>query len=320
MCQEFNQADILEDTLRDLSPQLLNILLKDHTRSTPERQENIFWATDDYAALGPGYAYVNPIMPALITGERGHVVMPRVKKHKDTQTARSREMAEVFTPSWVCNAQNNLIDEAWFGRRGVFNREITLDDGTHTWQTNTAPIAFPEGKTWRDYVNSTRLEITCGEAPYIVTRYDTTTGDFISLSDRIGLLDRKLRVVSENVHTSGEWLKAAQAAYKHTYAYEWQGDSLLLAREAMLVSFIEYYRAKFGEMPLQKSLEYIAYIISWNVWQMDGLKGCIPGEEPREPSLFDETSNLCLIKDWGATDPQTGKKGKKIRFIDLINK
>lgn len=320
MCQEFSQADILEDTLRDLSPQLLNILLKDHTRSTPERQENIFWGTDDYAALGPGYAYANPIMPALITGERGHVVMPRVKKHKDTQTARSREMAEVFTPSWICNAQNNLIDDAWFGRQGVFNREITLDDGTPTWQTTTEPIGFPEGKTWRDYVNSTRLEITCGEAPYIVSRYDTTTGDFISLPDRIGLLDRKLRVVSENVHTSGEWLKAAQAAYKHTYAYEWQGDSLLLAREAMLVSFIEYYRAKFGEMPLQKSLEYIAYIISWNVWQMDGLKGCIPGEEPREPSLFDETSNLCLIKDWGGTDPQTGKKGKKIRFIDLINK
>ena len=101
MCQDFNQADILEDTLRDLSPQLLNILLKDHTRSTPEHQENIFWATDDYAALGPGYAYADPILPALITGERGHVVMPRVKKHKDTQTARSREMAEVFTPSWI---------------------------------------------------------------------------------------------------------------------------------------------------------------------------------------------------------------------------
>ena len=31
----------------------------------------------------------------------------------------------MFTPSWVCNAQNNLIDDAWFGRKGVFNEEIT---------------------------------------------------------------------------------------------------------------------------------------------------------------------------------------------------
>ena len=266
MYPSFNEADILEDTLQ--SPDILTCLLKDHTRSTPEVQNNIFWATDDYTELGAGYGYHDPILPGLITGERGHVVMPRVKKQKHTQTARSREMAEVFTPSWVCNAQNNLIDEAWFGRSGVFNEEVTLEDGRHTWRTTQGPITFPEGKTWCDYIHSTRLEITCGEAPYIVSRYDTTTGQFIPLPERIGLLDRKLRVVSENVHTSTEWLKAAQSAYRHIYAYEWQGDSLLLAREAMLVSFIEYYLAKFGKMPQAKSIHFMAYIISWNVWQM----------------------------------------------------
>lgn len=56
-------------------------------------------------------------------GANGHVIMPRVLKSRDTQTARSRDMAEVFTPSWICNAQNNLIDEAWFGRKEVFNVE-----------------------------------------------------------------------------------------------------------------------------------------------------------------------------------------------------
>jgi hypothetical protein len=35
-------------------------------------------------------------------------------------------MAEVFTPSWICNAQNNLIDNTWFGRDNVFNKEILL--------------------------------------------------------------------------------------------------------------------------------------------------------------------------------------------------
>ena len=105
-------------------------------------------------------------------------------------------MAEVFTPSWVCNAQNNLVDEAWFGRKDVFNVE---DTANHTWKANTDKIEYPKGKTWKDYVRATRMEMTCGEAPYLVSRYDATTGESIPLQERIGLLDRKLRVISENV-------------------------------------------------------------------------------------------------------------------------
>ena len=265
-------ADILENSILQDSPGLLSTLLKDHTTSRGDAVGNIFWATSDYEHLGKGYGYHDPILPELITGDNGQVIMPRVLKHKDTQSARVRDMAEVFTPAWVCNAQNNLIDEAWFGRKGVFNTEYTSEDGTHGWKTNPERISFPEGKAWKDYVRDTRLEITCGEAPYIVNRYDTTTGAVVPLADRIGLLDRKLRVASENTGTSGEWLEAAQEAYKSIYAYEWQGDSLLIARESMLASFVEYYRAKFGKDPLAKSVNYIAYIISWNVWQMDGLK------------------------------------------------
>ena len=104
---------------------------------------------------------------------------------------------------------------------------------------------------------------------------------------------------------------------------------------------LEYYRNKFGKDPQIKSINHIAYIISWNVWQMDGLKGVVPGscgERMRmEPSLFgtierreqcegclknDLTKHngiYCIIKDWRATDKATGKKGKRIRFIDLIN-
>ena len=47
MYQDFNEADILEDALQRLSPDLLATLLKDHTRSTPDATRNIFWATDD---------------------------------------------------------------------------------------------------------------------------------------------------------------------------------------------------------------------------------------------------------------------------------
>ena len=334
-------ADILENNILRTSPELLSTLLKDHTTSRGDAVCNIFWATSDYEQLGEGYGYHDQILPELITGKNGQVIMPRVLKHKDTQSARVRDMAEVFTPAWVCNAQNNLIDEAWFGRKGVFNTEYTSEDGTHGWKTNSDKITFPKGKTWKDYVRDTRLEITCGEAPYIASRYDATTGAIIPLADRIGLLDRKLRVVCENTETSGEWLEAAQEAFKSIYAYEWQGDSLLIARESMLASFVEYYRAKFGKATLTKSVNYIAYIISWNVWQMDGLKGVVPDschdKVHTEMSLFGEntknvtpcegckTDNIykhngsyCLIKDWHAKDPQTGRKGKRIRFIDLL--
>ena len=181
------------------------------------------------------------------------------------------------------------------------------------------------------------MEITCGEAPYITSRYDTTTGEFIPVEKRIGLLDRKLRVINENVHSSGEWLTAAQEAYKSIYGFEWQGDNLLLAREAMLYTFIENYELKFNKLPLTVSIKYIAYIISWNIWQMDGLKGVIPnsckdivetslfGDETRIPckgcaseGFLNHTGIYCLIKDWRAKDPNSGKKGRKMRYIDLL--
>lgn len=327
-----SQVDIKENDIFELSPELLTALLKDHTLSSEGHQVNIFWATDNYAERGTGYQYSDQITVERITGENGMVIVPRSVKSRQQQQQRSREMAEVFTPSWICNAQNNLVDAAWFGREDVFNTE----NADHTWTVNPSPITFPEGKTWRDYVRNTQLEITCGEAPYIVSRYDTVSGEPIPIEKRIGLLDRKLRVVSENVNTSTDWLKWAQIAFQNVYGFEWQGDNLLLARENLLMTFVDYYKAKFGKDPQLKSLQYIAYIISWNFWQMDGLKGVVPGScgERREivADLFGETEvvsqcngckngnirehngTYCLIRDWGA---KTENK-KKIRFIDLL--
>ena len=326
------QVDINEIDIFEFSPELLPALLKDHTLSTQEQQVNIFWATDDYAERGVGYQYNDEIKVENITADNDMVIVPRSVKSRQQQLQRSREMAEVFTPSWVCNAQNNLVDNAWIGREGIFNTE----NPNHTWTVNTAPIIFPEGKTWRDYVRDTRLEITCGEAPYIVSRYDTVSGEPIPIEQRIGLLDRKLRVVSENVNNTTDWLKWAQVAYQNVYGYEWQGDNLLLARENLLLTFVDYYKAKFSKEPQLKSLLYIAYIISWNFWQMDGLKGVIPGScrEHHEivADLFGETEVIsqcegckdgnirhhngtyCLIRDWSTKS----ENKKRIRFIDLI--
>lgn len=330
--------DILENEIVAQYPDVLEILLRDHTT-----QKNIFWATDNYEQLGILYNSNSYMLPELITGENGSIIMPRVYKDKVLQQSRSKEMAEVFTPSWICNAQNNLIDNAWFGKEDVFNQEITMSDGTKSWEVNTNKINFPKGKTWRGYVRDTRLEIACGEAPYITSRYDSTTGEPIPIQNRVGILDRKLRVINENIDSSGEWLKAAQTAYKNTYAFEWQGDSLLLAREAMLATFIENYTVKFDKEPLLKSIQFIAYIISWNVWQMDGLKGVIPNscgfKTETNVNLFGEAESkhtfcegcekgnirkhngtYALIKDWSNRDPKTGKTGRKMRFVDLIIK
>ena len=331
------QADIFENEIVSKYPEVLEKLLLDHTTG-----KNIIWATDDYENLGESYLSGKEITTELITGDNGNIIMPRVHKDKILQKTRTKEKAEIFTPSWVCNAQNNLIDNAWFGKENVFNFESNKPNETQKWEVNDKKIEFPKDKSWKDYVKDRRLEITCGEAPYITSRYDTTNGEFIQVENRIGLLDRKLRVINENVDKSGEWLKAAQTAFKSIYAFEWQGDSLLLAREAMLVTFIENYRLKFNEEPLLKSLKFIAYIISWNVWQMDGLKGVIPNscgpKKVEEETLYgtntivtpcmgckdeeirNHNGTYCLIKDWRMKDPSTGRMGLKLRFIDLIGK
>lgn len=318
-----------KEGLRPMESEIIDLLLFDHTT-----RQGILWCTDDYEQLGNGFSSGDSIVATMVTGDNAGRVRPRAAKTLDEQKARARDKAEVFTPSWICNAQNNLIDNEWFGRADVFNKEMTLNEGSHSWLATTEPITFPEGKTWHDYVNENRMEITCGEAPYIASLYDAATGNPIAIGERIGLLDRKLRIVSENVDESTAWLEAAQSAFKSIYGYEWQGDNLLLARKNLVATFIDYFEAKFHKLPQLKSIRYIAYIVSWNLWQMDGLKGVIPNSCGIKPSpqlsIFDSPEMLpckgckdddirhhngtyCLIRDWGAKPPKD-----KIRFIDLI--
>jgi type II restriction enzyme len=106
---------------------------------------------------------------------------------------------------------NNDLDAAWFGVRDTFN----VEDGI-MWRVNPEPVAFPrrKGRGWHAYVESPRLEITCGEAPFVCSRYDTVTGEALPVGERIGFLDRKLRVVSEKTRSRREWMRWALAALK----------------------------------------------------------------------------------------------------------
>lgn len=368
--EDISDVDISETDIWEYDPDVLKHLLIDHTMSAKVRKEandmtkfaNIFWATNDYSKLNEGYQYDDQIMPERIVGQNGRIVMPRVLKDKQLQDARVKDKAEVFTPSWVCNAQNNLVDNAWFEREGIFNTEFIDANGMHSWTPTEGKIVFPEGdnqKTWKKYVTENRMEITCGEGPYLTSRYDTTTGVYIPINRRVGLLDRKLRVISENTETPGEWLKMVRKAYEHTYGYEWQGDNLLLAREALLYTFIEYYIEKFNEkdaegniivknVPNRTSIEGIARIISWNVWQMDGIKMVVPdscdkvtrmnlfGEEEKmvcqackNGDTFGHIGEQCLIRDWNKKKPEgwqpkAGEDPKsspwqKIKFSELLH-
>ena len=148
-----------------------------------------------------------------------------------------------------------------------------------SWKATADKIAFPDDRqhTWQKYVDAQRLEISCGEAPYLVSRYDTVTGETIPISQRIGLLDRKLRVISENTDTEEEWFTWTKRAFQSVYGFEYQGDSLLLARENLFVTFVEVYRERFGKLPHLRQMKVIANIIAWNLWQMDGTKYVVPG-------------------------------------------
>lgn len=298
--------DIIEQELTNHSKDLLDILLFDRTT-----RKNICWATDYYTSYGVEYMPQEPITKELITGPNSHLLKPRVLRSLDEKNLRTKDKAEVFTPSWVCNEQNNLVDEAWFERKDVFN---TVDSKNQTWKATDEKIGFPKGKTWKKYVDAKRLEISCGEAPYLVNRYDTVTGNEIPISERIGLLDRKLRVVNENTDNEDEWYRWAIRAYQSTYGYEYQGDNLLLARENLLYTFIENMEHKFSKKPSDEQLIEIARIISWNIWQMDGITMTAPfSERPKnnaQMSLFDfnDTVNSeveaipCRIYDWRANN------------------
>lgn len=261
---------------------VLDLLLQD--KST---KKNIIWATDTYEELGEGFTdKVQMTAHSLL--RRTDLIRPRIQKSQEAQEQRTRKRAEVFTPVWLCNQMNNYCDNDWFGQKGVFNTE----NSDHTWTVSEGKIEFSKEKRWQNYVDSRRLEITCGEAPYLVSRYDVASGELIAPPiRRIGILDRKLRIVNENTETHEEWVKWATRAFEASYGYEYQGDNVLIARVNLLLTFTDYYEERWGQHPDDKLLQQIANRIAWNIWQMDGLKDTVPlgkpYEEYQQMTIFD---------------------------------
>lgn len=293
------QVTVEWDPHEELYTDVIDWLLIDRTTGA-----NITWAVDAYEkSHGAGFGFSDEMRLEQVTGENADMVKPRIAKSAAARAGRTKDKAEVFTPSWVCNLQNGIIDESWFGRPSVFN---TMSEDNTEWEPTTGKIDFstvPDGKTWEDYLDSNRMEITCGEAPYLVSRYDTVTGIDIPVESRIGLLDRKLRIVGENCDTHDEerLYSLIKRAYKSIYGFEWQGDNLLLARKNLFATFLDYWGMWTGHGPTVEQKREIAEIISWNIFQMDGIEMTRPGCDTK-----------ALIMDWG--------EGHPIEFSSLAKK
>jgi len=220
---------------------------------------NLIWGTSDYSFPDNSQILFEQVID-------GHLIKPRFVKQKETIDARQKTKGEVFTPLEIIKKQNDIADANFSGN-------------------------------WSDYIRRTVLEITCGEAPYLVNRYDVVTGEVLLLRERQGLLDRKLARVSENTETEQEWKENAHTALKTTYGYEWQGDSLLIARENVLETWKDYYFQKFpnGCLAIEEEIE-VATIISHNLFQMDGVSCLIP-----------YSNTLAKIMNWDTNKQETFK-------------
>lgn len=302
---------------------LLKQLLVDKTTRT-----NIIWATGAYQEQGAEYQRDKEIKESLITGQNSDVIKTRARKAMEQQSDRTRKHAEVFTPLWICQKMVRYADDSWFGKTGAFS---SSDEQSKEY------ISFSSTHKWQDYVDARRLEITCGEAPYLVNRYDVSTGESILLENREGILDRKLQVVNENVYDEAEWLKWVIRAFQSTYGYEFQGDNVLIARVNLLMTFEEYLYVRWKRKPFVAEYREIVKIITWNIWQMDGLSGTIPyckaEEEFHQFNLFEwiateeyqEKVNEqphCRIYDWRRGNSleyaNVNKEGRNMRFNFVI--
>jgi hypothetical protein len=250
------------------------------------------------------------MLPDLVTGNYGLLIQPRAAKSLNEQKYRTKDRGEVFTPLKIVNKINKAVD------------------------------SFASANNWQEYVRELKLEITCGEAPFIVSRYNpiAQTDKIIKIENRVGFLDKKLKVVSQYCDNKSSWLFWAKEAFKASYGYEWQGDNVLLARENLLYTFIDYYKLKFKETPSLKIQEGFAEIISWNIFQMDGLKYIAPMSCRHETIIIRGAATLfgqepdriekheCEGCKYNRPSKHNGKyvkimdwqKNKVIRFIDLI--
>ena len=281
--------DLIADLLQNYSARILEELLKD--RSTGA---NIVWGSDEYKHLGSDYFMFAQITVDKISGPRSGIIVPRVAKDKRKRTWRTKEKAEVFTPSWLCAKMCDGLDEAFLDQEPA---EFSYPPKTEKLAAGGIHREWDKlaiSNLWQKYVDSCILEITCGEAPFICSPYDATTGCFLPVLERIGFLDRKLLTVKKFTQNYGDWLKWSFRALQSTYGYEYQGDNLLIARLNVFNTWGDYMEDAWNKRPNEREALKAAKIIAWNIWQMDGLTGLVPSAAKSSDAQLPQSNSSTL--------------------------
>ena len=190
-------------------------------------------------------------------------VMPRYMKAAEDQKSRTASKAEVFTPYEIIKKMNDQVQGDFGGSIG-------------------------------EYIKRTVLEVTCGEAPFLTTRYDAASGEEIPIENRTGLLDRKLACIPDVIGKDG-YVECATAALKAVYGYELQSDSLFLARRNLLMTTIEHYENVWKTEPSYETVLNWASIISYNIIWMDGRYNCVPNTDIPATVMNWETGKVELF-------------------------
>ncbi|MBR4399998.1 MAG: Eco57I restriction-modification methylase domain-containing protein [Aeriscardovia sp.] len=208
-------------------------------------------------------AYEGHAWESPIRQDEVSLIRPRAFKEDAEKQARIKTHAEVFTPFEVVSRMTKAL-----------------------WED-------PEGH------DKTYLEIACGEAPFITSRYDAATGTPVALQERVGILDRKLQEAGKAAEDDEDWMERVEEALKSVYGYEFQGDSLFIARANVLDAFLENFETRFHRVCDPDLLLKEASIVSWNFWQMDGRTQAPPIKGGGRPAndLFNDNPP-CRIRFW----------------------
>ena len=213
-------------------------------------------------------------LPLLLRGCDCEVdLRPGYMRNADELKTDSKKRAAIYTPAWLVREMLN----------------------------------YPE---LGDLCAQTCLELACGEAPFIVQRYDMYTGGPIEIPDREGILDQKIKYVAVSSYT--EWYPQARRAFETTYGTDKHWPSLIIARMNVLSSFIEYCQY-YGYSPPEADIEEIADIICWNFWQMDFL-------HPQDEVIKDwRTGEIIKVKEFmNVRGDITGQKFGRLTVIERI--
>lgn len=205
-------------------------LLIDQTTGQP-----IVFNTDNYQIDGANLSAADFITPEIAVA-----FVPRSRKPKEIQKARSKKKAEVYTPVWLTNEMIDALEKEW------------------------------SATDLNEYIDTTFLDICCGEGVFLTHSYDPESGELISLESRSGVLDRKLSKIPP-LSNQEVWFSWVKRAFQSVYGYEYVGDSLFLARKNLLDTFLDWNFYLYGDYPSMSQILELIEIITWNVIQMDGL-------------------------------------------------